>query len=108
MKPYSAKLQNNSTVKFLKKDATEAGYITEIITKFIFAHPEISFKLIINGKEKLYSAGDNSLKNAVYVYKQYYDKDKAYSSIEGFSHLAWKHAHSLMVLPELYIKQLYD
>ena len=54
-----------------------------------------------------YKQFDN-LKNAVYVYKQYYDKDKAYSSIEGFSHLAWKHAHSLMVLPELYIKHLYD
>ena len=27
--------------KFLKKDATEAGYITDIMTRFIFAHPEI-------------------------------------------------------------------
>ena len=26
--------------KFLKKDATEAGYITDIMTRFIFAHPE--------------------------------------------------------------------
>ena len=60
--------------KFLKKDATEAGYITDIMTKFIFAHPDISFRLIINGKEKLYSAGDNSLKNAVYTV---YGKDYA-------------------------------
>ena len=60
--------------KFLKKDATEAGYITDIITKFIFAHPEISFRLIINDKEKLYSAGDNSLLNAVYTV---YGKDYA-------------------------------
>lgn len=61
-------------LKFLKKDATEAGYITDIMTRFIFAHPEISFKLIIDGKEKLYSAGDNSLKNAVYTV---YGKDYA-------------------------------
>ena len=61
-------------LKFLKKDATEAGYITDIMTRFIFAHPEISFKLIIDGKEKLYSAGDNSLKNAIYTV---YGKDYA-------------------------------
>ena len=60
--------------KFLKKDATEAGYITDIMTKFIFAYPAVSFRLIVNGKEKLYSAGDNSLKNAVYTV---YGKDYA-------------------------------
>ena len=61
--------------KFLKKDATEAGYITDIITKFIFAHPEISFKLIINGKEQLFSAGDNKIENAIYtVYGRDYAK----------------------------------
>ena len=60
--------------KFLKKDATEAGYITDIMTKFIFAYPSVSFRLIVNGKEKLYSAGDNSLKNAIYTV---YGKDYA-------------------------------
>lgn len=65
-------------LKFLKKDATEAGYITDIITRFIFAHPEISFKLIIDGKEKLFSAGDNSLKNAIYTV---YGKDYANGTI---------------------------
>ena len=64
--------------KFLKKDATEAGYITDIMTRFIFAHPEISFKLIIDGKEKLFSPGDNSLKNAVYTA---YGKDYANGTI---------------------------
>ncbi len=62
-------------LKFLKKDATEAGYITDIMTKFILAHPEISFRLTINGKEKLFSSGDNSLMNAVYtVYGRDYAK----------------------------------
>ena len=64
--------------KFLKKDATEAGYITDIMTRFIFAHPEISFKLIVDGKEKLFSPGDNSLKNAVYTA---YGKDYANGTI---------------------------
>jgi len=66
-------------LKFLKKDATEAGYITDIITRFIFAHPEISFKLIVNGKEKLFSPGDNSLKNSVYTA---YGKDYANGMLE--------------------------
>ena len=51
--------------KFLKKDATEAGYISDIMERFIFAHPEISFRLIVNGKEKLFSPGDSSITNAV-------------------------------------------
>lgn len=53
--------------KFLKKDATEAGYITDIMSRFILAHPEISFRLIVNGKEKLFSPGDGSLENAVFT-----------------------------------------
>ena len=66
-------------LKFLKKDATEAGYITDIITRCIFAHPEISFRLIVNGKEKLYSPGDSNLKNAVYTA---YGKDYARGMLE--------------------------
>lgn len=61
-------------LKFLKKDATEAGYIKDIMTRFMFAHPEISFKLISDGKEKLFSPGDSSVKNAVYTA---YGKDYA-------------------------------
>ena len=61
-------------LKFLKKDATEAGYISDIMAKFILSHPEISFKFISDGKDKLFSAGDNSLQNAVYTV---YGKDYA-------------------------------
>lgn len=63
-------------LKFLKKDSTEAGYITDVVSRLIFAHPEISFRLIINGKEKLFSPGDNNLNNAVYtVYGKDYAKN---------------------------------
>ena len=65
-------------LKFLKKDATEAGYITDVITRLVFAHPEISFRLIINGKEKIFSAGDSNLQNAVYTV---YGKDFAKATI---------------------------
>lgn len=66
-------------LKFLKKDATETGYITDIMSRFIFAHPEISFKLTADGKEKLFSPGDSSLKNAVYTV---YGKDYANGTIK--------------------------
>ena len=63
-------------LKFLKKPATEAGYIQDTVTRSILAHPEISFKLIRDGKELLFSAGDNKLINAVYaVYGRDYAKN---------------------------------
>lgn len=53
-------------MKFLKKDATEAGYISDVMIRFILSHPEISFRYIKNGKESLFSQGDGNLKNAIY------------------------------------------
>ncbi|MBQ8637219.1 MAG: DNA mismatch repair endonuclease MutL [Clostridia bacterium] len=62
-------------MKFLKKDATEAGYIADIMSRFILAHTEISFKLTRDSKEIYYSPGDSSLKNALYcVYGREYAK----------------------------------
>lgn len=65
-------------MKFLKKDATEAGYISDIMTRFILSHPEISFKFINNGKVVLNSYGDGKLTNCIY---SVYGKDYATSMI---------------------------
>lgn len=65
--------------KFLKKSATEGGYISDLLSRYIFAHPEISFKLIRDGKEVLFSSGDNNLINAVYCV---YGKDYAKNMLE--------------------------
>lgn len=48
--------------KFLKKPQTEAGYISDIISKLAMGHPEISFKFINNGVVQLHSPGNNNLK----------------------------------------------
>lgn len=61
-------------LKFLKNNATEAGYISDIIGRLAFAHPEISFRLIRDGKEILFTPGDNKLINVVYAV---YGKDYA-------------------------------
>lgn len=66
-------------MKFLKKDATEAAYISNIMIKFILSHPEISFKFINNGKEQLFSPGDNLIVNSIY---SVYGKNYAKSAIE--------------------------
>ena len=54
-------------MKFLKKDATEAGYISDIIEKFVLSHPEVSFRFLNNGKQVLFSTGDGSVTNAIYT-----------------------------------------
>ncbi len=63
-------------MKFLKKDTTEAGYITDIVEKFVLSHPDVSFRFINNGKQALFSAGDGSMTNAIYTV---YGKDYARS-----------------------------
>ncbi len=65
--------------KFLKKDATEAGHINDIMTRFVLAHPEISFKLISNGREQIFSSGDSRPENAVFTV---YGRDYARAAVK--------------------------
>jgi len=65
-------------MKFLKRDVTEASYVTDLMIKFILSHPEISFRYINNRKEIFFSAGDQSLENCIYTV---YGKDYATSAV---------------------------
>lgn len=79
-------------MKFLKSEQTEAAYITEIMEKLILAKPEISFLFIKNGREVLYSAGDNNeFSNLLNIYKKEIcdnliriDYEKDYIKIKGY------------------------
>ena len=53
--------------KFLKKDSTEASYITDIVERAILARPDVSFRLVSDGKEILHSPGNNDLKSAIFA-----------------------------------------
>lgn len=53
-------------MKFLKKTATEGMYCTAVIGKLALSHPEVSFRLVRDGKTVLRTSGDNSLASAVY------------------------------------------
>ena len=52
--------------KFMKTDATETGYIYDLICRIAMSHPEISFKLIVNGTNKLFTSGNGKLKDIIY------------------------------------------
>ena len=52
-------------MKFLKKDATEAGYVTDMLGRIALARPDISFTYISDGKEIFKTSGDGKIENAV-------------------------------------------
>lgn len=52
--------------KFLKKDTTEAGYISDIIQRLALANPGISFKFIQNNQTQLHTPGNHDLLSVIY------------------------------------------
>lgn len=55
--------------KFLKKPATESGYVSDLVNKIALGHPEVAMQYINNGNTVLHTAGNNDPKTAVfYVY----------------------------------------
>lgn len=52
-------------MKFLKKNATEAGYVSDVVSRLALSHPEVSFKFIKDGKEQFFTPGDGELLSAV-------------------------------------------
>ncbi len=53
-------------MKFLKKDVSEANACAAVVDRIALSHPEISIKLIRDGKQTLNTSGDGQIKTAVY------------------------------------------
>ncbi|MBR4889508.1 MAG: DNA mismatch repair endonuclease MutL, partial [Clostridia bacterium] len=53
-------------MKFLKKDAVEGNAVAAVLDSTALSHPEISFRLIRDGKQVLHTPGDNKLRSAIY------------------------------------------
>ncbi len=51
-------------MKFLKKDVSEGNLVSGIIEKIAVSHPDISFKFIRDGKQVLFTPGNNDLLTA--------------------------------------------
>jgi len=66
-------------MKFLKRDSTEASYITDIVERLVMANPHISVRYIVDEKEKLFVSGDGELKSCIY---SIYGRDYAKGVIE--------------------------
>ena len=65
--------------KFLKKDVTESMAVTANVERVALSHPEIGFRLIVDGNTRLQTAGDGNLQNTVW---SVFGKDFAMRLIE--------------------------
>lgn len=55
--------------KFLKKPATEGGYVAEIVNRIALGHPEIAIKYINNGNTIMQTNGNGDVRSAIlYIY----------------------------------------
>ena len=54
-------------MKFLKKDVTEANAIAGVVDRIALSHPEVSVRLVRDGKQTLQTPGDGQLKAAIYA-----------------------------------------
>ena len=54
-------------LNFLKSPATEASAIADLMERFSFSHPDVSFRLIVNGNPRFSSSGNGRLKDLVYA-----------------------------------------
>ena len=54
-------------MKFLKNDAAETTAVTDVVNKMILCHPDVSIKLISNGKTVVSSHGTGSVNDCIHV-----------------------------------------
>lgn len=52
--------------KFLKTAMTEGGYINELVEQIAMSRPDISFKFVNNGQNKLNTSGNGNLRDIIY------------------------------------------
>lgn len=53
-------------MKFLKKDVVEGNAVAAVIDNMALSHPEVSIRLIRDGREALHTPGDGKLQSVIY------------------------------------------
>ena len=66
-------------LKFLKRPNTEASKVADMLSRMILSRPDVSFKLINNGKNIFQSSGTGDLKSAVF---SIYGRETAENMVE--------------------------
>ncbi len=70
--------------KFLKTAKTEANYVSDLISRIALSHPGIAFKYVVNGKVRLHTSGNFSLRDCIYqVFGKEYAKHSKEVSYES-------------------------
>ncbi len=64
--------------KFLKSATTEGNVITELMEHLALSRPDISFKLVSNGRNVFYTSGSGDLQNVIY---RIYGRDMAKETV---------------------------
>lgn len=52
--------------KYLRSNATETGYINDLVERLAVSHPNIAFKFITNNQTKLHTSGNGNMKDILY------------------------------------------
>lgn len=52
--------------KFLKTAMTEAGHVQDLLVRLALSHPEVAFRFLNHGQEKLCTSGSGKLKEVIY------------------------------------------
>ena len=53
--------------KFLKSPQTEGSYISSLVERLALSRPDISFRLLLNGQNRLHTAGNHQLRDILYT-----------------------------------------
>lgn len=84
--------------KFMKSPATEMGHISDVVTKYALANPQIAFELISDGKPLLSTPGSGSLKDALI---SIYGVDLARDMLEVDQSFKFGRIHGLVSRPSM-------
>lgn len=82
--------------KFLKSPQAEAGHVASFVEELALSHPEISFKYIQNGQNKIYTSGNGNLREIVY---QIYGRELMKEMIEIDTVTNLMHLHGYIGSP---------
>jgi len=82
--------------KYMKSASTEMSYIYDLVCRISMSHTEISFKLIVNGTDKLFTSGNGKLKDIIY---HIYGKDITSNLLEVDNANDFLHIHGYVARP---------
>lgn len=85
-------------LKYMKTIHTELGNITDVVNRLALAHPEVSFRLVHNGRKLLHTAGNGNVQQ---VLASIYGMNIVKKMIPVEASSLDFHVHGYIALPEI-------